>query len=500
MPSLWVVRTGVPAKYPSFNLHRDPTSVPGGWSSMPVRLGSGPVTANRGSHYDAAKLGDASTVERTPPCHAWVRVAVQDAGNLRGEVERCRVLDTRSRSWTEYSKTPSARDGGSIGARSTSNCGARARPSTSRLCIWPRPAHTTNVTCAATYAAGPAGRMTHREVPGDDRIAGHGLPGRPRQPDRPAGRCSLRASRCHRSRSWWQSPRRTSGRHDGCRRRRSRRCHCKESVRCSGRDPRRRGSHAWLGALHSRGLRAGTDASERLSYSPHLEPTLRTRSPASVARIGEWRTAEPLRGHCSPTGLPVVLGCVGMRMFTAAAVAIAAWMLALAAVALLPVAPLFGTGWDYFYLVDVVNAVVYGALAWLLLRRHGGLVAWCAALVALGCGMSAFAVRYTQLDLPGRAVAEALQGAGWMPGTFLLMAVVPWLVRWDSLPRRARLVAAVAGAFAVVIPVLVLFDRLLFAEDPPPVWAVAGLVFFAGQAVIGLVGLWAAADAALRWR
>jgi hypothetical protein len=150
-----------------------------------------------------------------------------------------------------------------------------------------------------------------------------------------------------------------------------------------------------------------------------------------------------------------------MRRFTAAAVAIAALALALAlalaAVAMLPVAPLFGDGWDYFY---------------------------------------------TQLvfDLPGRAVADALQGAGWMPGTYLLMAVVPWLVRRDPLPRRARPVVAVAGAFAVVVPVLVLFDRLIFAEDPPPVWAGAELVYLAGQAVIVLVGLWAAADAALRWR
>jgi hypothetical protein len=63
---------------------------------------------------------------------------------------------------------------------------------------------------------------------------------------------------------------------------------------------------------------------------------------------------------------------IGMLRFAAAAVAIAAWTLGLAAVALLPVAPLFGDGWDYFYLVDVVNAVVYGALAWLLLCRHGG--------------------------------------------------------------------------------------------------------------------------------
>jgi signal transduction histidine kinase len=191
-----------------------------------------------------------------------------------------------------------------------------------------------------------------------------------------------------------------------------------------------------------------------------------------------------------------------VRTLGAGTITSIAWTLALSALLMLPFSPLFGTGEDYFYLGDVVNAVVYGALAWLLLRRHGGMVAWCAALVAVGCGMSAVATRYTQLtiDVPGRMVAEAIVGAGWVPGTYLLLAVVPWLVRQDRLPRHAQVAMTVGAALAVVTPALVLVDRLVFAVDPPPAWAVAELVYYLGLAVIIVLGLWAAADATLRWR
>jgi signal transduction histidine kinase len=97
--------------------------------------------------------------------------------------------------------------------------------------------------------------------------------------------------------------------------------------------------------------------------------------------------------------------------------------------------------WDVnlgFYAVDTMVALLYGGVAGVLLERRQHPVVWLLALMAIGCGLSAFGAQYTLLlekhpGLPAAAFFFYAVGWAWMPGTFAAIMVVPWLVTANRL-------------------------------------------------------------------
>jgi signal transduction histidine kinase len=161
---------------------------------------------------------------------------------------------------------------------------------------------------------------------------------------------------------------------------------------------------------------------------------------------------------------------------------------------------------EWFYLNDVVVAVVHGLMAGLLLRRGARVVGGFAGLAAIGCAVAAVGQRYPLLEVAGgppfAEVFLALLGTAWVPGTLALITVVPWLVRDDRLPGYARIAVTagvlVSGAITlmrVVRPVNGLIpagtpEWDVFVEETLPVQ----------MGIVVLLGLLAAGDAGLRWR
>jgi signal transduction histidine kinase len=143
---------------------------------------------------------------------------------------------------------------------------------------------------------------------------------------------------------------------------------------------------------------------------------------------------------------------VGWRL-VALGVAFVSWAAAGGAVVLLAVnreAPAELAYW----LMDVLSAVVYGAVVVVMLPRVRHPVAWIMVLVALGCGLSGFASEYAVLahdrDLPAGDAVAVVGSWVWTPGTYASMAVMPWLVR----PARWARPVVVAGVVAVALATL----------------------------------------------
>ena len=97
---------------------------------------------------------------------------------------------------------------------------------------------------------------------------------------------------------------------------------------------------------------------------------------------------------------------------------------------------------QWFFVVDVADALVYGVVAWVLLTRSRHVVAWIVALTAVGGGLAALGSQWMQYHLahPGTPELELLsfmQNFGWVPGTLALFTIVPYLVRDEPLSIRS---------------------------------------------------------------
>ncbi|MCI4062069.1 hypothetical protein MRQ36_05615 [Micromonospora sp. R77] len=108
-----------------------------------------------------------------------------------------------------------------------------------------------------------------------------------------------------------------------------------------------------------------------------------------------------------------------------------------------------------YFLVDLTDCAVYGAVAWLVLLRRGHPVAWLLAATGVGGGLSALGAQYADLltvhpDLPHLGLLTTARHWGWIPGMLSLIVVLPWLVREGRLPVPAR-VAVGAGALLVAV-------------------------------------------------
>ncbi|MCR8694508.1 histidine kinase [Rhodococcus pyridinivorans] len=117
----------------------------------------------------------------------------------------------------------------------------------------------------------------------------------------------------------------------------------------------------------------------------------------------------------------------------AAVVAVASWLLAVAAVVVFVAARPALDSDQLFFLVDVVGAAVYGTVAGVILARRVHAVPILLAVASIGVGVAAMSYSWTQLALvrPELPVGflGPLQNTTWIPGTLALFLLVPWLVR-----------------------------------------------------------------------
>lgn len=146
------------------------------------------------------------------------------------------------------------------------------------------------------------------------------------------------------------------------------------------------------------------------------------------------------------------------RPLAAGAVAITSWTLVAAALVLLALARPTVDENMWFLLVDLTVGAVYGTVAAVTLSRRSHPVPWLLAVAAVGGGLAGFGATYTMLDmrrgdLPWVEHVSALQGTAWMPGTFALFLVVPWLVREQALRPLEWAAVAVGGALSVWMPI-----------------------------------------------
>ncbi|WDZ83586.1 sensor histidine kinase [Micromonospora cathayae] len=179
-------------------------------------------------------------------------------------------------------------------------------------------------------------------------------------------------------------------------------------------------------------------------------------------------------------------------VFTTAAVA--AWCVAL---------PAF-TVTQLYSLVDLMDGIVYGGVAWLVLgrRRTGGrLAGWITAAAAVGGSVSAFAAQWGLLSTGPYWLLSAHHWA-WIPGLYALVVVMPWLLP-ERRPRPVERIAVAVGlgyvALAWVAVLTAPAPRGLVPLGPAAVELRAGLVRPLPYLLV-LLGLAAAVGAGWRWR
>ncbi|MFD7898118.1 histidine kinase [Streptomyces sp. NPDC059743] len=162
----------------------------------------------------------------------------------------------------------------------------------------------------------------------------------------------------------------------------------------------------------------------------------------------------------------------GGHRAAAVCVLVTAWALAATALVLMGVAGAPWTQDQWFFVVDTVDALVYGLVAAVVLSRRQHVVAWLVALTAVGGGIAAVTAQAVALwarDAGAEAVPPQwtiLQSTAWVPGTLSLILVVPYLVSGRRLSSTARW--ALGTGTAVIVAVLAL--RL---TDPWP-WPAYG--------------------------
>jgi signal transduction histidine kinase len=169
---------------------------------------------------------------------------------------------------------------------------------------------------------------------------------------------------------------------------------------------------------------------------------------------------------------------------------------------------------QWFFVVDLADAVVYGVVAWVLLARSRHVVAWLLAVTAVGGGLAALGAGWTSLlvdhpDLPTLNRLQWLQNSAWVPGTLALIVIVPWLVRDEPLGRIPRI--AVGAGVAVIgwMVVVRVTDPFPWPQGaslaPLPVrsawWSTTIEDWFVPQIVaVCTLGAVATAGVVLRWR
>ena len=221
----------------------------------------------------------------------------------------------------------------------------------------------------------------------------------------------------------------------------------------------------------------------------------------SVIRMADHRPDRVLEP--SSDGRPALAG-----VLLAVTVAIAALSVGL----YLAVRPPWHVG-QWYFLVDLADALVYGAVGWLLLSRVSRPVVWIVVVTALGGAVAAASSQWTQFqaehpDLPTLSLFGSAQSWAWIPGTLALILVAPWLVRRRPLDLPGK-VGLVAGSALTVGFVAARWTDPYPWPDGPSVmpfavrsdWWVEQLAWIdrSFMAATVVVGLGAALDVVRRW-
>ena len=153
------------------------------------------------------------------------------------------------------------------------------------------------------------------------------------------------------------------------------------------------------------------------------------------------------------------------------AVLVVSWGFAAIAIALVPFTePTWHTG-QWYGLVDTTDAIVFGAVSYLLLARGRHPVSWLVALCAIGGGLAAVSFQWSMVafvhpDVPELPILQSAQNWAWVPGTYAMIILVPVLVRRIPL-RRVDIGFLVVGSIAIAGLTLVrLTDPYPWPEGP----------------------------------
>lgn len=239
--------------------------------------------------------------------------------------------------------------------------------------------------------------------------------------------------------------------------------------------------------------------------TPQRIPSRATK-PLLPRTVAVTQVAEPRRGPAPDhdgRGHPVTATVLLVCTYAIAAFAVALY---------LAVQPPWHVG-QWYFLVDLADAVVYGAVGWLLLTRVSRPVVWIVVVTALGGAVAAASSQWTQFqpdrpDLPTLPLFGSAQSWAWIPGTLALILVAPWLVR----RRPLDLVGKVGIGAGVLVTVGFVAERWTDPfpwPDGPSVmpfaiesdWWVAQLEWVdrACMAAVVLIGVAASADVTRRW-
>ncbi|GAA2374109.1 hypothetical protein Cme02nite_03110 [Catellatospora methionotrophica] len=132
--------------------------------------------------------------------------------------------------------------------------------------------------------------------------------------------------------------------------------------------------------------------------------------------------------------------------------------------------------WMLYSLVDWLVGAVYGVVAWLMLSRRGHLAAWIMAAAGIGGAASAALATWAVLGEARPAVLPpaVLLGAMywlWIPGSYALTVVLPWLLPIRRFGPLDRFAVGAGAAFIVVVQLSTMSDpaeswRPLPVDDP----------------------------------
>jgi signal transduction histidine kinase len=168
---------------------------------------------------------------------------------------------------------------------------------------------------------------------------------------------------------------------------------------------------------------------------------------------------------------------------------------------------------QWYFVVDLADGLVYGAVAFVLLSRVRRAVAWLIAVTAVGGALAALGFQWgyyqaANPDLPTLPLLTAMQNLGWVPGTLALVMIVPWLVRDEPLDRFAKIAIGASTTVIVLWMVLRLTDPFPWPEGDSVMplairdegWLDFVVSTFTAQIVLVVAfGLLAAADVVRRW-
>ncbi len=126
----------------------------------------------------------------------------------------------------------------------------------------------------------------------------------------------------------------------------------------------------------------------------------------------------------------------------------------------------------WFVVVDVMVAIVYGSVSFVLLRRTRHPAAWVLAVAAIGGGWAAFGAMYQAHGLGGDPLPAwetigSMAGWAWVPGTLALVVVLPWLVRREELGRGARSMVVIGTALCLIITAVRLTNPAPWPDGDP---------------------------------